>query len=49
MPKAKYCDCVSTIPNNIKIGYKNYKLEEWKQTVASANEAQVSFFLKKVL
>ena len=44
MPKTKYCDCVSTIPNTVKIGYKNYKLEEWKQTVASANEAQGQFF-----
>ena len=47
MAKVKYCDCVSTIPNNIKIGYKNYKLEEWKQTVASANEAQGQFFSKE--
>ena len=47
MPKAKYCDCVSTIPNTVKIGYKNYKLEEWKQTVASANEAQGQFFSKE--
>ena len=47
MPKAKYCDCVSTIPSTVKIGYKNYKLEEWKQTVASANEAQGQFFSKE--
>ena len=31
-------------PEKIKIGYKNYKLEEWNQTVASANEAQGQFF-----
>ena len=34
-------------PEKIKIGYKNYKLEEWKQTVASANEAQGQFFAKE--
>ena len=33
--------------DKIKIGYKNYKLEEWKQTVASANEAQGQFFAKE--
>ena len=27
-------------PDKIKVGYKEYKLEEWKQTVASDNEAQ---------
>ena len=47
MPKPKYCDCVSKIPDTVKIGYKNYKLEEWKQTVASANEAQGQFFAKE--
>ena len=41
MPKPKYCDCVSKIPDTVKIGYKNYKLEEWKQ--------KDNFFLKKVL
>ena len=35
------------IPEKIKIGYKDYKLEEWKQTVASANEAQGQFFSKE--
>ena len=34
-------------PDKIKIGYKEYKLEEWKQTVASANEAQGQFFAKE--
>ena len=34
-------------PEKIKIGYKNYKLEEWKQPVASANEAQGQFFAKE--
>ena len=33
--------------DKIKIGYRNYKLEEWKQTVASANEAQGQFFSKE--
>ena len=32
---------------NIKVGYKTYSLEEWKQTVASANEAQGQFFAKE--
>ena len=35
------------IPEKIKIGYREYKLEEWKQTVASANEAQGQFFAKE--
>ena len=35
------------IPDKIKIGYRDYKLEEWKQTVASANEAQGQFFAKE--
>ena len=35
------------IPDKIKIGYREYKLEEWKQTVASANEAQGQFFAKE--
>jgi hypothetical protein len=34
-------------PEKIKIGYKSYKLEEWKQTVASANETQGQFFAKE--
>ena len=34
-------------PEKIKIGYREYKLEEWKQTVASANEAQGQFFAKE--
>ena len=35
------------IPDKIKVGYREYKLEEWKQTVASANEAQGQFFSKE--
>ena len=35
------------IPDKIKIGYREYKLEEWKQTVASANEAQGQVFSKE--
>ena len=35
------------IPEKIKVGYRNYKLEELKQTVASANEAQGQFFSKE--
>ncbi len=35
------------IPDKIKVGYKEYKLEEWKQTVASANEAHGQFFSKE--
>ena len=34
-------------PEKIKIGYRDYKLEELKQTVASANEAQGQFFAKE--
>jgi len=34
-------------PDKIKIGYRDYKLEVWKQTVASANEAQGQFFAKE--
>ena len=34
-------------PDKIKIGYREYKLEECKQTVASANEAQGQFFAKE--
>jgi len=35
------------VPESIKIGYRDYKLEEWKQTVATANEAQGQFFQKE--
>ena len=35
------------IPEKIKIGYREYKLEEWKQTVATANEAHGQFFAKE--
>ena len=35
------------IPDKIKVGYREYKLEEWKQTVASANEAHGQFFAKE--
>ena len=35
------------VPDKIKIGYREYRLEEWKQTVASANEAQGQFFAKE--
>ena len=35
------------IPQSIKIGYRNYKLEKWKQTVANANEAHGQFFAKE--
>ena len=35
------------IPEKIKIGYKEYRLEKWKQTVASANEAQGQFIAKE--
>ena len=35
------------IPEKIKIGYKEYRLEKWKQTVASAIEAQGQFFAKE--
>ena len=35
------------IPEKIKIGYREYKLEEWKQTVATANEAHGQFFSKE--
>ena len=34
-------------PDKIKIGYRNYKMEEWKQTVASANDAHGQFFAKE--
>ena len=35
------------VPDKIKIGYRDYKLEEWKQTVATANEAHGQFFSKE--
>ena len=35
------------VPDKIKIGDREYRLEEWKQTVASANEAQGQFFAKE--
>jgi len=35
------------VPKSIKVGYRDYKLEEWKQTVATANEAQGQFFQKE--
>ena len=35
------------MPESIKIGYRDYKLEKWKQTVATANEAQGQFFQKE--
>ena len=38
---------MNKIPQSIKIGYRDYKLEKWKQTVASANEAQGQFFAKE--
>jgi len=37
------------IPDKIKIGYREYKLEEWKQTVASANEAQGQFYANTLI
>ena len=45
--KIKPCYCEEYIPESIKIGYRDYKLEKWKQTVASANEAQGQFFAKE--
>ena len=35
------------VPEKIKVGYRDYKLEEWKQTVATANEAHGQFFSKE--
>ena len=35
------------IPEKIKVGYRSYKLEEWKQTVANANDAHGQFFAKE--
>ena len=39
------CECNSELPESIKIGYRNYKLEAWKQTVATANEASGQLFI----
>jgi hypothetical protein len=36
-----------TMPESIKIGYRDYKLEKWKQTVANANDAHGQFFSKE--
>ena len=33
------------IPESIKIGYRQYNLEAWKQTVATANEASGQLFI----
>ena len=38
---------MNKIPQSIKIGYKDYKLEKWKQTVANANDAHGQFFAKE--
>ena len=35
------------IPEKIKVGYREYKLEKWKQTVANANDAHGQFFAKE--
>ena len=35
------------VPEKIKVGYRDYKLEEWKQTVANANDAHGQFFAKE--
>ena len=35
------------IPEKIKVGYRYYSLEKWKQTVTSANEAHGQFFAKE--
>lgn len=43
--KKVLCECGSELPESIKIGYRNYKLEAWKQTVATANEASGQFFI----
>ena len=45
--KERLCSCDATLPETIKIGYRNYKLEAWKQTVATANEASGQFFIKE--
>ena len=41
------CSCNATLPESIKIGYRDYKLEAWKQTVATSNEASGQFFIKE--
>ena len=35
------------IPEKIKVGYKEYKLEKWKQTIANAGDAHGQFFAKE--
>ena len=35
------------IPEKIKVGYKKYKLEKWKQTIANAGDAHGQFFSKE--
>jgi hypothetical protein len=35
------------IPEKIKVGYRDYRLEEWKQTVANANDVHGQFFAKE--
>ena len=45
--KEVLCSCDATLPESIKIGYRDYKLEAWKQTVATANEASGQFFIKE--
>lgn len=45
--KEVLCSCDATLPKSIKIGYRDYKLEEWKQTVATANEASGQLFIKE--
>jgi hypothetical protein len=35
------------IPEKIKVGYREYKLEKWKQTVANAGDAHGQFFAKE--
>ena len=37
------------MPESIKIGYRDYRLEKWKQTVANANDAHCQFFEKEVV
>ena len=38
---------MSEIMKKIKVGYREYKLEKWKQTVANANDAHGQFFAKE--
>ena len=35
------------IPEKIKVGYREYKLEKWKQTIANAGDAHGQFFAKE--